>query len=122
MKYVRYKYIWYALAIIVFDTLLFGSTNAGSVASYMVIIGFLALGVTLWTLIYGLLRLSSLYGLSVPHKGRFALSVSMLMAGVLALQSIGELGKHDVMVLLPLIVLGYAYTAYLKSTRHDFEP
>ncbi len=69
-------------------------------------------------LIYAFLVFLKFYGLVIQQKRRLAASLTGLLACVLALQSVGELNIKDVVLLLPLIVVGYAYASYNLS-RHN---
>jgi hypothetical protein len=104
------------LSLLAIDALLFNFTNTGSAPAYILIVGFVALMMTVHYLIYGLLNLARLYGVSFKRKRRLAGYVTLWTGFVLALQSIGELNSRDVLVLLPLILIGYVYGLYAKSS------
>lgn len=115
------KRIWYGLGLLALDGIVFGMTNAGRVASFMMIIGFGLLLMTLYALIYGLVHLIGIYGLNLKRKRRVAVYGSLLVGGLLALQSINELSRRDIMVWLPLIVIGYLYSNYLRANSRNLE-
>jgi hypothetical protein len=112
MKFITRKSVWQLLGLLVIDGAVFGSTNTGGVPSFMLVVGFILLMVTFYYLIRGLLVLARLYGLSVRRKYRLAGSLTALIGFLVALQSIGELNSRDVVVLLPIVVIGYAYSFY----------
>lgn len=114
MKFIARKPVWQLFGLLLIDGAVFGSTNTGRVPSFMLIIGFIILMVNFYYLIRGLLVLARLYGLSVRRKYRLAVSLTGLAGFLVALQSIGELNSRDIIVLLLLISIGYAYSLYGK--------
>jgi hypothetical protein len=115
MKFIARRHIWKFIGLLVVDGLGFSLTNAKSVPSFMLIVGFVLLIATLYYLVYSLLTFARLYGLSIRRKRRLAGSLTGLISGLVALQSIGELNSRDVLVLLPLVIIGYAYSFYGKT-------
>lgn len=103
------------LGLLVVDALLFNSTNAARAPAFMLIVGFVALMATCYYLFYGVLGFARLYGLAFPRKRRLAGYLTLWTGFLLALQSIGELNSRDILVLLPLVAIGYAYSSYAKS-------
>lgn len=112
----RFRRLLYLLTL---DIALFGATNATTAPSFVVMVGFVCLAVTSYYLIYGLIGLSGFYGLNITRKRTLALYLTIVTGGLLALQSIGELGSRDVLVVLPLAVVGYLYSAYAKTSRRN---
>jgi hypothetical protein len=104
------------LSLLLLDLLLFGLTDATSVPSFMVIIGFGLFALTLYCLIYALTGLTALYGLQIRRKKYFSFYATSVIGGLVALQSIGQLGLKDVLVVMPLVAIAYFYSAYAKST------
>lgn len=121
MKRLGHKRVWYGSGLLVLDMILFSSTNATKVPSPVSIIGFVLLVLTIYGAISCLLSLGRLYGIRVPGQRQMAIYASVLLGGMLALQSIGELDKRDIWVWLPLIVIGYVYSAYVKTGRRNLE-
>jgi hypothetical protein len=111
-RFIRRRHAWPIISLIIIDLCLFTATNAASVTSFMLIVGFVLLAVTLYYLIYGLLSLAGFYGVAIKQKRRPALYLTFLGGGLIALQSIGELSSRDIAVILPLAVLGYLYVSY----------
>jgi hypothetical protein len=101
--------------LLVIDGIVFGVTNTGSAPAHILILGFVALVATFYYLFYGLLGFASLYGLAFKRKRRLAGYLTLWTGFLVALQSIGELNTRDVLVLLPLVAIGYAYSLYGKS-------
>jgi hypothetical protein len=114
-KLAKLKRHWKLFGLLALDSLLFGFTNAGSAPAYALIVGFVLLVATLRYLLYGILAFARLYGLSVKRKRYLAGYFTILTGFLLALQSIGELNSRDVLVLLPLVVIGYTYSLYGKT-------
>jgi hypothetical protein len=65
-------------------------------------------------ILLGLSDISARYGLRVKHRKRVSLTATALIAGLVALQSIGQLSAHDLAVVVPLVALGYFYFSYNK--------
>lgn len=115
-KLLKYKHLQRLIGLIMLDILLFGSINAANAASYMIIVGFILLALTIYHILYCLLALSRFYGLKIKHKHQLALYITLVLGILIALQSTGELGSRDVWVLLPLVILGYFYSTYARSS------
>lgn len=116
MKFIARKHIWKFIFLLVIDGAVFSFTNARSVPSFMLIVSFVLLAITFYYLIYSLLTFARLYGLSIKRKRRLAGALTGLVSSLVALQSIGELNPRDVLVLLPLVIIGYAYSSYGKAS------
>jgi hypothetical protein len=107
------------LLLLVADFALFSTTNAQKTASFVLIIGFILLAITIYQLVYVLLSALKWYGIEVKRKRRLAAYITGLSGGVIALQSMGELNWRDIVVLLPLVALGYLYSFYLANSRDE---
>ncbi len=94
------------------DAIVFAGTDARKVNAIILIIGFGLLVATLYWVVYGSLAFIRLYGIVVKQKRRLAGSLTGMAACIVALQSVGELNVKDVLLLLPLVTIGYIYTAY----------
>jgi len=103
--------------LLVADGVVFGSTNSRNVSSFVLVIGFVLLMTTFYYLLYSLLAFARLYGLSIRRKRRLAGSLTGLAGCLVALQSVGELNSRDVLVLLPLVAIGYIYSFYERANR-----
>lgn len=101
------------------DFVVFTGTDAGKVTSYMLIIGFVLVSLTVFYGIYALISLSRLYGLRVRYQRTLALYSTVVIGILVALQSVGQLGVRDIWVLLPLSVLGYLYSAYARASSRN---
>lgn len=113
IAHARFRLIMLLLAT---DVVVFGLTDPQEVPSIMLAGGFLLLAATLYQIILGLLQAADWYGLpGGAHRKRQARTLTGLIAGLVALQSIGELGPRDVLVLLPLAFIAYLYVSYGKD-------
>jgi len=110
-------HFWRISGLLLADAVVFGATNPNETVSFMLIVGYVLLCITLYYLFDALLSLSRLYGVPLRHKKRFLRTAIGVTAGVIALQSIGQLSPRDILVLVPLITLLYLYIAYTRSTR-----
>ena len=113
----RRLHFWRVGGLLAADILLFGTTDPRDTVSFMLVVGFVLLSVTLYYLLDGLLALTKLYGLPVRHRKRALRAMALTASGLLALQSIGQLSVRDVVILAPLTVLMYFYIAYSKSSK-----
>jgi hypothetical protein len=111
------KQHWKIVSLLAADLIIFGLTNTNSVPAYVLIVGFLLLMATFHYIFYGLLTLARLYGVAFKQKRQLASSLTILGGALLALQSMGELNARDVLVLVPLLIIGYGYSLYLKSGK-----
>ncbi len=110
-------HFWRISGLLVADALVFGATNPNDTLSFMLIVGYILLCITLYYLFDGILSLSRLYGIPLKHKKRFLRTAILVVGGLVALQSIGQLSSRDILVLAPLTTLLYLYIAYSRSTR-----
>lgn len=121
MKRLRHRFAAYGALLLGVDALAFLTTNAATVPSFMLITGFLLVWLTLWGVCYGVCAATAFYGVRIRRKKRFSFYMSALLSGVLALQSIGELSMRDILVLLPLAIIGYLYSVYFRASTRNFQ-
>lgn len=118
LKLLRHSHFYQGITLLAADGLFFGLTNPGQVASSELMIGFLLLVATLYYLYGRFLAAISLYGLSLSRRPRrVALFATGVSAGLLALQSIGELSFRDILVLGPLALVLYVYLGYNRRSK-----
>lgn len=117
----KHKHVWQTTLLVIADLLFFGNTNASSIAPIFLIVGFLLLVCTSYALIYGSISFARLYGLPFKHKKRLSIFLSITLGLILALQSVGELSLRDVIVLLPLAIIGYIYVLYATTRRRNLD-
>ena len=110
------------MCLSLFDIIFFMSTNAASVAPSVLIVGFVLLLISFYIFSYLILSLAGFYGLPARHKHRLAIYLSAVVGAVIALQSIGELTIKDVLVLVPLVTLGYLYGLYSAIHKSSLDP
>jgi hypothetical protein len=115
MKITSHPRFWLISGLLVADTLVFCLTNPDRVPSFMLAVGFLLVAVTFYQLTLGILKAAGWYGLPGGAHRRLARTFTGVLSGVIALQSIGELGPRDVLVLLPLALIAYLYMSYGKD-------
>lgn len=113
----RRLHFWRISGLLAADMLLFGTTDPRSTLSFMLIVGFLLLSATIYYLLDGVLAFLRLYGLAPANRKRVLRTATMVVCGILALQSMGQLSLRDLMIAAPLVLLGYFYLAYSKGAR-----
>jgi hypothetical protein len=118
MKLISHRRFQLIVLLFAVDGIIFGLTDPQQVPSIMLAGGFLLLAITLYQLLLGLLQAANWYGLpGSKHRKRQARTLTGLVSGLIALQSIGELGSRDVLVLLPLAFVAYLYISYGKGQQ-----
>lgn len=116
MKILSHPRFWRLAGLLTIDALLFGLTDPRQVPSLMLIVAFLLLVVTVYQLMLTLLLAADWYGLpGKAHRRRQARILTGVTGGLIALQSIGELGMRDILVVVPLALLAYLYISYGKG-------
>jgi hypothetical protein len=85
------------------------------------ILGFVLLVATFYYAIYSLTALSKFYGLPVKRRRPLSIYLTAVLGLIVALQSIGELGPRDVLVILLLAVTGYLYSSYAKTSSRNLD-
>jgi hypothetical protein len=107
---------WLVASLLLTDLLFFSLSDPSKVPSFMLMIGFLLMVATIYLAVSAGFRLARLYGLvKSPEKTRVARLVTLVIAAAMALQSTGELGLKDVVVILPLAGLALVYLSYGRS-------
>jgi hypothetical protein len=116
---IKQLHFWRLSGLLAADLLVFGTTDPQNAPSFMLIIGFVLMSVTVYYLLDGLLAFTRLYGFPARHRKRVLKTLALLSCGLLGLQSIGQLGARDVLILAPLTLLAYFYVAYSKSSKQS---
>lgn len=114
---VKKVHFWRIGGLLLADALVFGLINPRETVSFMLIVGYVLLCASLYYLFDGILSLGKLYGVPLTHKKRFLRTAIILVSGIIAFQSIGQLSPRDILVLAPLSVLLYMYIAYARGGR-----
>jgi hypothetical protein len=117
MKASHKRHLKRLAAFFALDAVLFGASNPASAPSWLIFIGFIAFCVSLYYLIYALISASALYGISVQRKRALSLYATLFIGVILALQSVGQLGPRDILVGMPLAVIGWFYNSYARTGR-----
>ena len=103
------------------DGLFFNMTNPNTVPSWALIVGFVLVSTTVYSLFTGICQLGSFYGLwSGVNAKRIARLLGISSGIAIALQSLGELSLRDVVVLLLLTAIAFVYISYGRE-QHSHE-
>ncbi len=113
------RHVKQLIVILVLDILVFGGSDAKTIPSFVLIMGYLLLLATIYHLFYGLLSAAQVYGVKFKRQKPLALYLTGVVGILVALQSIGELSRRDVVVLLPLIAIGYLYSSYDSASKRS---
>jgi hypothetical protein len=113
-----HPHFWRVAGLLAADGLLFGLSHPQRVPSFILGVAFVLLVITLYQIVLGLLMIANWYGLpGRAHRRRQARLLTGVIGGLIALQSIGELGVRDILVAVPLALLAYLYISYGKSGK-----
>ena len=100
------------------DTIFFSITDPVRVPSIMLIIALLLVAANVYVGLQYLFKAAAWYGLNTPSKPRrFAGISAAIMAGLMALQTAGQLSARDITILLPLTAIAYFYVSYNRSSQ-----
>jgi hypothetical protein len=72
-------------------------------------------------IVYSFLGVARLYGLPLKRKKRLSAYIIITFGLIFALQSMGELSAKDILVIIPIAVIGYIYTSYFKTDNQQIE-
>jgi hypothetical protein len=118
---IRIRHYLETIGLLALDIIFFTFTNTNTDPSYVIIIGFVLIFISAYLFFYYGLSFLKLYGLPIRRKRRLATYLTVLVGALVALQSIGELTPKDVLVLVPIALIGYLYTGYAKPNRRKSE-
>lgn len=112
------KPIYVTLALVV-DSVFYGLINPRTAYAVVIIVGFGLLVATLYLIIDLLLALAErAVPFSAMTRHRLHVSTTMLLALLIAMQSIGQLTLKDLAAIVPLVLVAAFYTSYQrKQTR-----
>jgi hypothetical protein len=119
LRAITRSYVQKLIVLLIADLLLFTKTNATNVSSITLVVGFVLLVITAYYISKGFLALLAFYGIRAKRPNYLALSISTIIGGLLALQSVGQLGVHDVIVVVLLAILAYFYSSYNSSVKRS---
>lgn len=114
LNYLKHAKVVTFLAIFIVNILFFSLTNPNKVNSVYLILGFVLLTILIYSLLDIFLLLIGKSGLRLKNTNRIAGFIAVLIGLLIALQSIGQLTLIDVIVVLPLWLIGYVYLTYIK--------
>jgi hypothetical protein len=120
MKYLKHltkHHFWTLPAILIIDSIFFGSTDPARADSLYLIVGYLLMVASLICFLRLTSRVIGLYGVPREYSKRMADIVAVLGAVTLALSSVGELTSRDIIVMVPLGVLFYIYASYIRTRK-----
>jgi hypothetical protein len=112
----HYKKIGRLLAVLVIDGLFFSLINPQKTHSVIIIVGFGLLVLTVYLgidLLLGLLQ--RVMSFSAATRRRLQDASTMLIALLLAMQSIGQLTIRDLLALIPLVLVLAFYLSYQRK-------
>jgi hypothetical protein len=119
IKYIKHKLVRSAAILMALDVIFFGGLNTSKIAQVALVAGFILVVANIYLLAYGVTSLIRLYGIPINRKKRLSLYVSLFLGLIIAMQSTGELTSRDVLVVVPLALIGYAYIGYLDLTKRN---
>ncbi|MBC7582029.1 hypothetical protein H7097_04160 [Aeromicrobium sp.] len=106
------------VALFAVDALFFSLVNPVQAYAVVIVAGFLLLSTTLYVLIDFILAVSERIIPFSPHtKRRMALATTLVLALLIAMQSIGQLTVKDILAVVPLIVVLSVYFSYMLKQQ-----
>jgi len=103
-------------ALVVVDMLFFGLINPQNTYALVVVLGFVLLVITLYVTIDLLLILvEKVITLRPMARHRLHTSLTMLLALLIAMQSIGQLTIRDMTAIVPLVLVAAFYISYQRK-------
>lgn len=102
------------LALFIADALFFSFVNPANAYAIIIIIGFLLLIVTIYSIVDFLLALGErIIPFSLNTKKRIAVAVTLVSGLLIAMQSIGQLTYKDILAVIPLVLVLSFYFSYM---------
>ena len=114
IQLLKKRLVWQTILLIAIDALFFGTINPQTANSLFLIAGFVLLGLNVYVLVKVILIFLTKLGFKIRNKGKIAAFCVILSILLLALQSIGQLSARDVLIIVPLTVILYIYTAFVR--------
>ena len=99
-------------ALFIVDLLFFGAVDPDKAPSFIFMVAFLLVSLTLYWLASSLYQLAVWYGLPLKHRKRAVVTSTGVVMSIVALQSTGQLSVRDIVLVLPFVVVGYFYLSY----------
>lgn len=112
----RYRKAGWLAGLLLVDGLFFSLVNPRQAHAFVIIIGFGLVVVTLYALFDLLLALAErIVTFSARTRRRLRDSLTMLLALLLAMRSIGQLTVKDILAIIPLVLLLAFYLSYQRE-------
>lgn len=106
-----------AATLITSNGLLFGFTAPDQISAAALLAVFMLLAVNLYALQSVLARGLQIYRGSRLGRRQLRIAMAISVAGLIALQSIGQLGTRDMVVMILLGLLGHFYVSYQRKLQ-----
>lgn len=118
-SYIRHlKRRWYILALLIADILVFFTVDPRQAPSVVLMIGLLLLVATIYIVICAGLYL---IGFGIPslrkREKKLRILLSVVVAFLVGLQSLGQLTAKDFIAVIPLLLVGYFYLTYPNDQK-----
>jgi hypothetical protein len=115
-KYVTYLPI---VAILLIDGFFFTLTDPNASSTSTLIAGCVLVALTFYTLISKIFGFINFSNMGLAKRNRFlAAYTTVVVVGIIALQSIGDLSLRDILIYVPLAILLYLYLSYGKGKNY----
>lgn len=109
----------FLFGLLVVDILFFGLVSPDDHAA-LAIPAFVLLVITSWYICRGVMAyIGKITGVRRQIQRRLSIVLVATFALMIALQSVGQLTVRDVATLLPLVVIGYLYLSYVRSSSQQ---
>jgi Ca2+/Na+ antiporter len=104
--------------LIILDAGFFSLVDPRNSSSFMIIIGCILIGLTLYLVLRALTRLAGVFFTISDHtQRRFVIFITILLMFMLLMQSIGQLSLKDILAIVPLMIVLYLYLTYTSKTK-----
>jgi hypothetical protein len=104
------------IVLLIADYEFFSLTNPNNVPSFVLVLGFLLLLMTLYLVVRVVVTLLCFYvGALRRTRRRLTGFTTGLLGVLLALQSIGQLTTRDAVVIVPIAIVLYVYFTYART-------
>lgn len=119
-KLLKNRHTKISAALIAADCLVFTLVNPRTASAMWLVVGFVLLGCTFFSLASLLAASLKGYGEQTHRAGkRFLRYAAVIALALLGLQSVGQLTVKDVAALLPFVVIAYLYFGYGKKMASE---
>jgi hypothetical protein len=106
------------IVLFIGDGVFFSLINPVSVYSFVLVVGFALLALTMYALIdFFLALVERVVPFSSHTKKRIALASTLVLSLLIAMQSIGQLTSKDVLATIPLVIVLSFYFSYITAKK-----